>query len=248
MIIYKTKEEIERMREGGRRLARILQELRSCVKVGVSELELNRLAGDLAQKNQGEPSFLGYRDYPANLCVSVNNEVVHGVPKNRTFNEGDVVSLDFGFLYQGRYTDSAITFGVGKISNQAQKLIEVTKKALEIGIAKVRAGNRLGDISFAIQNYVERIGFSVVRDLVGHGVGRKVHEDPRVPNFGRANEGVRLKIGMTLAIEPMVNVGTWKVKLLPDKWTFVTADGKLSAHFEHTVAITRDGCEILTKM
>lgn len=248
MVIIKTPGEIAIMREGGKRLARILQILTSAVKPGVKQKELNKLAEDLAKKFGGKPSFLNYKNYPASLCVSVNNEVVHGLPTNRKFREGDIVGLDFGFWYKGLCTDMAITCGVGKIFHQTKKLILVTKKALKIGEDQVKPGNYIGDISQAVQNYVESQGFFVVRDLVGHGVGKKVHEDPKIPNFGKKGEGVKIKEGMTLALEPMVNAGTYKVKLLPDGWTFVTADSKLSAHFEHTVAVTDNGCEILTRL
>ncbi|MEW6407383.1 MAG: type I methionyl aminopeptidase [Patescibacteria group bacterium] len=247
MVILKTPGEIAVMREGGRRLAKILQEIVLQTKAGVTQKEINKLAEKLAYKFGGRPSFLNYKNYPASLCVSVNNEVVHGLPKNREFKKGDIVGLDFGFWYKGLCTDMAITCGVGKISPQAERLILTTKKALELGEAEVRPGNYIGDISFTIQNYVEKQGFSVVRELVGHGVGKKVHEDPKIPNFGKKGEGIKLKTGMALALEPMVNMGTWKVKLLADGWTFVTADGKLSAHFEHTVAVTKDGYEVLTK-
>lgn len=247
MVILKTPGEIAIMREGGKRLAKILQELVLQTRAGVTQKELNKLAEKLVYKFGGKPSFLNYKNYPASLCVSVNNEVVHGLPTNRKFREGDIVSLDFGIWYKGLCTDMAVTCGVGKISPQAERLILTTKKALEIGEVEVKPGNYIGDISFAIQNYVEKQGFSVVRDLVGHGVGKKVHEDPKIPNFGKKGKGIKLKKGMTLALEPMVNMGTWKVKLLADGWTFVTADGKLSAHFEHTVAVTEKGCEVLTK-
>lgn len=236
------------MREGGRILAKILQELSFCVKVGMTGKELNRLAEKLAYKNNAKPSFLGYKGYPASLCVSVNNEIVHSLPKDIKFKEGDIVGLDFGILYKGMYTDMAATYPVGKISKKAEKLIFTTKKALELGEAQVKAGNYIGDISFAIQNYAEKRGFGVVRDLVGHGVGREVHEDPQVPNFGKKGRGIKLQKGMTLALEPMVNIGTWKIKLLSDNWTFATVDGSLSAHFEHTVAVTEEGCGVLTKL
>ncbi len=247
MVILKTKGEIVIMREGGNRLAKIMQKLVKEIRPGITPKILNKLAENLTKKFGGRPSFLNYKNYPASLCVSVNNEVVHGLPNDRKFKERDIVSLDFGLWYKGLCTDMAVTCGVGKISPQAEKLILTTKKALEIGEAKVKPGNYIGDISFAIQNYVEKQGFSVVRELVGHGVGKKIHEDPKIPNFGKKGGGIKLKVGMTLALEPMVNYGTWKVKLLADGWTFVTADGKLSAHFEHTVAVTEKGCEVLTK-
>lgn len=248
MIFIKTKKEIELMRQGGKILAKILNELEKETKPGTNTHDLNELAENLAKKFGAKPSFKGYRNYPASLCVSINSEVVHGLPKKRILKEGDIVGLDFGLFYQGYYTDMAKTVPVGKISSLAQKLIFVTKKALDLGIAQVKPGNHIGDISFAIQSYVEANGFSVVRDLVGHGVGKKIHEPPQVPNFGEKGTGVKLEEGMTLAIEPMVNAGSYKVKLLSDGWTFVTCDGSLSCHFEHTVAVTKTGFEILTKI
>lgn len=247
MLFIKTEKEIEWMRQGGKILARILNALEEKTKPGVSTSDLDRFAENLAKKFGAKPSFKGYQNYPASLCVSVNNEVVHGFPRKRVLEEGDIVGLDFGLLYKGYYTDMARTVKVGKISSLARRLISVTKKSLDLGIAQVRPGNRIGDISFAIQNYVESNGFSVVRDLVGHGVGEKVHEPPQVPNFGEKGKGVKLVKGMTLAIEPMVNAGRPEIKLLPDGWTFVTSDGSLSSHFEHTVAVTKNGFEILTK-
>jgi methionyl aminopeptidase len=248
MILIKSDKEIQLMRRGGRILARILDELEKKTRPGVVTADLNNLAEDLAKKFGAKPSFKSYRNYPASLCVSVNSEVVHGLPKKRILREGDIVGLDFGLLYKGYYTDIARTVGVGKISSLARKLIFVTKKALDLGISQVKPGNHIGDIAFAIQNYVESKGFSVVRDLVGHGVGKKVHEPPQVPNFGKKGTGIKLEKGMTIAIEPMVNVGSHEVKILPDGWTFVTSDGGLSCHFEHTVAVTEDGFEILTKI
>jgi len=248
MVFIKTEKEIEIMRQGGKILAKILDELEKKIKPGTNTFFLNEFAENLAARFGAKPSFKGYKNYPASLCVSVNSEVVHGLPKQKILKEGDIVGLDFGLFYKGYYTDMAKTVGVGKISSLAKRLIFVTKKALDLGIAQVRPGNHVGDISFAIQNYVESNGFSVVRDLVGHGVGRKVHEPPQVPNFGEKGKGIKLEKGMTLAIEPMVNAGKPEVRLLPDGWTFVTCDGSLSCHFEHTVAVTNDGNEILTKI
>lgn len=248
MVIIKTPQEIAIMREGGKRLAKILQELGFYVKVGMTGRELNKIAEDLAKKCGAKPSFLGYKNYPASLCVSANEEVVHCVPSDEKFKEGDIVGLDFGLCYKGLYTDMAVTCPVGKISPEAKKLIAVTKKTLEIGENQAKPGNHIGDIGYVIQSYVESNGFSVVRDLVGHGVGKAVHEDPKVPNYGVRNTGLKLKEGMVIAIEPMVNAGTWKVDLLPDGWTFATHDGRLSAHFEHTVAVMRDGYEVLTRL
>lgn len=235
------------MREAGALTARVLQEVAAMVKPGVKTRELDRKAEELVARYGVKAAFKGYRGYPASICVSVNEEVVHGIPGDRVLQEGDIVSLDFGVIYEGFYGDSAVTVPVGEISSEAQKLLKVTKEALEKGISQAQIGNRLSDISHAVQTHVEENGFAVVREYVGHGIGREMHEAPPVPNFGLPNRGPRLKVGMTLAIEPMVNVCTWEVKSLADGWTVVTKDGSLSAHFEHTVAITEDGPEILTK-
>lgn len=256
MIIIKTPQEIALMREGGKILALILEELGQAVKPGIKTIDLDKLAESRVFKYGVKASFKGYKPsfnsenggYPANVCVSVNEEVVHGIPGERVLREGDIVSLDMGVLHKGYYTDAAITVGAGKISPMAQKLIDVTKKSLELGIAEVKAGNHLGDIGFAIQSYAEKNGFSVVRDLVGHGVGKLIHEEPEIPNYGKRGKGLELKEGMTLALEPMINIGDWRVKVMPDTWTFVTQDKSLSAHFEHTVAITENGAEVLTKL
>jgi len=204
------------------------------------------LAEEYIKRHGGIPAFKGYRGYPRSLCVSVNEEVVHGIPGKRRLKEGDIVSLDLGVLMDGYYGDAAITVPVGKVSELAKKLIKVTEEALYRGIEMARPGNRLSDISHAIQTHVEKAGFSVVREFVGHGIGKQLHEEPQVPNFGPPNRGPRLEPGMVLAIEPMVNTGTWEVRILPNGWTVVTADGGLSAHFEHTVAITDNGPEILS--
>jgi len=204
------------------------------------------LAEEYIKRHGGIPAFKGYRGYPRSLCVSVNEEVVHGIPGKRKLKEGDIVSLDLGVLMDGYYGDAAITVPVGKVSELAKKLIKVTEEALYRGIEMARPGNRLSDISHAIQTHVEKAGFSVVREFVGHGIGKQLHEEPQVPNFGPPNRGPRLEPGMVLAIEPMVNTGTWEVRILPNGWTVVTADGGLSAHFEHTVAITDNGPEILS--
>ncbi len=257
MIIIKSPEEIALMREGGKILTQILEELGKTVKPGIKTIELDKLAEQLVFKYGAVASFKNYKPsfnyddqdgYPANVCVSVNEEVVHGIPGKRVLKQGDIVSLDMGILYKGYYTDAAITVAVGKISPLAQKLIDVTKNSLEIGIREIKAGNHLGDIGFAIQGYVGKNGFSVVRDLVGHGVGKYIHEEPEIPNYGKAGQGLELKEGMTLALEPMVVAGDWRVKIMPDKWTFATSDKSLSAHFEHTVAVTRNGAKVLTRL
>lgn len=248
MIIIKKPTEIAVLEEGGKILASIMKKLEEAVEPGVKQSDLDKLANQLARKSKARPSFLGYKGFPAGLCVSVNDELVHSPPTDQSLQEGDIVSLDYGIWYEGYCTDMARTFGVGRITKKAAKLISVTKKALDLGIAQIKSGNHLGDISAAIQNYVESKGFSVVRELVGHGVGKKVHEPPQIPNFGQPGSGPELKEGMVLAIEPMVNLGTWKVKLLSDKWTFATADGSLSAHFEDTVAVTKNGYKILTRL
>ncbi len=248
MVIIKTREEIETMRQGGKILAKILKKVAKAAKPGVSTLELNNLAEKEIKAREASPAFKGYKGYPFALCASVNSEVVHGSPSaKKILKSGDIIGLDLGLKYRGYFTDMAITAGVGKLSPQAKKIIRVTKNALLKGLEKVKAGNYLGDISSAIQTYAEKNGFSVVRDLTGHGVGIDVHEDPLIPNFGLAKTGIVLKTGMTLAIEPMINEGDYKVNILPDGWTIITSDGSLSAHFEHTVAITERGCEILTK-
>ena len=235
------------MRQAGRIVATILEILRKRIKPGMETRELDSIA-DLELKGKGaKSSFKGYRDFPANLCVSVNDEIVHGIPGEKVLHEGDIVSLDFGAIYQGFQADAAVTVAVGKIDAKAQKLIETTRGALEAGIKAARAGASLGDISFAIQNYAESRGYSVVREYTGHGIGREMHEEPQIPNFGLLGSGPLLKRGMTLALEPMVNVGDWRTRVGDDNWTVLTCDGSLSAHFEHTIAITDGEAEVLTK-
>ncbi len=236
------------MRQAGRIVAETLAILQERVRPGITTADLDALAYKVITKHNAIPSFKGYRGFPASLCVSVNEEVVHGIPGKRVLREGDIVSLDLGAIYHGYHGDAAITIGVGKISEEAARLIEVTAGALQAAIAQARAGNRLGDISWAIQSYAESRGFSVVRQYVGHGIGREMHEDPQVPNFGQPGRGVKLRPGMTLALEPMVNMGDWRTRVLSNNWTVVTEDGKLSAHFEHTIAITAGEPEILTKL
>lgn len=247
MIKIKTEKEIEIMREGGKILAEILKKLSEAVKPGVTTNELEELARELVLSYGVKPSFLGYDGYPAALCTSVNDEIVHGVPSDRVLKDGDVLKLDMGVLDKGFHTDSAVTVVVGKGDNEKTKLLSVTKEALNIGISKAKVGNTLGDIGSAIQEYVERNGFNVVRDLVGHGVGKELHESPQVLNYGKAGEGEKLVEGMVIAIEPMVVTSDWRIKNSQDGFGFVTKDGGLAAHFEHTVAITKRGPEILTK-
>jgi methionyl aminopeptidase len=248
MIILKSRPEIEKMRKSNAIVAAILEELRKKIRPGVKTIELDRLSEELALKKGARPAFKGYRGYPYSLCTSVNSEVVHGMPSERELKEGDIVSLDFGILNDGYYGDAAVTVPVGEITPGARKLLKITEEALYRGIAEVKAGNRIGDISAAIQGHVEAAGYSVVRDLVGHGIGKSLHEDPQVPNYGSSGRGIELKPGMVFAIEPMVNEGAYRVEILRDGWTVVTADGKLSAHFEHSVAITENGPVILSRI
>ena len=235
------------MSVSGKMVAEILLEIKERIRPGVTTQELDQQAARLALKKKAKPAFKGYNGYPFSLCVSVNEEVVHGFPSKRKLLEGDIVSLDFGIYCNGYYGDAALTQPVGPVSPQAERLIRVTRESLFKGLEEVRAGKRLGDISAAIQNHVEYHGYSVVRQFVGHGIGKGLHEDPQVPNFGEAGRGILLKPGMVLAIEPMVNVGGSEVELAADGWTAVTRDRSLSAHFEHTVAITENGCRILTQ-
>jgi methionyl aminopeptidase len=246
MIILKRPEEIEKIRKSNIIVSEILRELKEKTRPGITTLELNRCSEELAKKKGAKPAFKGYRGYPFALCTSVNSEVVHGMPSSRALKAGDIVSLDFGAYYQGYYGDAAMTVPVGDVTEEARLLLQTTESSLYDGIQQARAGNRLGDISAAVQRRVEAAGFSVVRDFVGHGIGKNLHEEPQVPNYGVSGRGVELKSGMVLAIEPMVNAGTYKVRVLSDGWTVVTEDGQLSAHFEHTVAITSEGPVILS--
>jgi methionyl aminopeptidase len=248
MVLLKSSSEIKKMRESSSIVACVLKGLRELITPGVTTLKLNEFAEVLTMKKGAKPAFKGYSGYPFALCTSVNSEVVHGFPSDRVLEEGDIVSIDFGVYYNGYYGDSAITVPVGSVSDKAARLIKVTEEALYKGIKATKEGNRLGDVSFAVQNYVENQGFSVVRDYVGHGIGKSLHEDPPVPNYGIQGRGIELKPGIVLAIEPMVNEGTYKINVKSDGWTVATADGKLSAHFEHTVAITENGPEILSNM
>jgi len=246
MIILKSPEEIQKMGETNAIVAEVLARLSEKVKPGVTTSELNEYAEVTAHKRGAKPAFKGYGGFPFALCTSLNSEVVHGFPSDRPLEEGDIISLDYGVYYNGYYGDSAITVAVGRISASAARLMKVTEEALYKGIEKAREGNRLGDISFAVQSCVEKAGFSVVRDYVGHGIGKDLHEDPPVPNFGVRGRGVKLRAGMVMAIEPMVNEGSYVVGVKPDGWTVVTDDGSLSAHFEHTIAVTEDGPVILS--
>ena len=248
MIYLKSEIEIQKMREAGRIVSQILDELSRMVAPGVTTWDLDAHAEKRAREFGAIPAFKGYHGFPGVLCVSVNEEVVHGIPsQKKKLNSGDIIGCDFGVILDGWFGDSARTFGVGKISSSAEKLLQVTEKGLMLGIAQCVPGNRLFDIGNAIQNYVEFHGYSVVREFVGHGIGKALHEDPQVPNYGPKGKGIPLKAGMVLAIEPMINVGKSEVKVLKDGWTAVTVDHSLSAHFEHTVAITDDGPVILTQ-
>lgn len=247
MVILKTSRVIAAMREAGRISSRALHEAGKAVEPGVSTLEIDAIVRSYIEKQGATPSFLGYCGFPASACISVNNVVVHGIPnENQILKEGDIVSIDVGAKFGGYHGDNAYTFPCGKISSEAEALINATRESLFQGIKKALAGNRIGDIGNAVQKYAEARSYSVVRDFVGHGVGAKLHEDPSVPNYGTSGIGVRLLPGMTIAIEPMINQGTRRVRVLDDGWTAVTADGKLSAHFEHTIAVTPDGPVILT--
>jgi methionyl aminopeptidase len=248
MIIIKSQKEIEIMREAGKIVAETHEILRSAITPGISTLELDKIAEENIRKYNAIPSFKGYAGLPGTICASVNEEVVHGIPSNRILKEGDIVSLDVGAYYKGYHSDSAKTHGVGIISEEDRKLIEVAKESFYEGIKFAKLGYRLSDISHAIQAHVEKHGFSVVRDLVGHGVGSELHEDPQIPNYGPPGKGPRLQAGMVLAIEPMVNAGRYQVKTLADGWTIVTIDGKKSAHYEHTIAITEDEPLILSAL
>ncbi|KPK94297.1 MAG: methionine aminopeptidase [Deltaproteobacteria bacterium SM23_61] len=247
-IILKSPLEIERMRRSNRVVAEILQEVKAAVQPGVKTRELDELAEALLKKHRARSAFKGYNGYPAVLCTSVNEEVVHGIPSDRVLRNGDILSLDFGAVLDDYYGDAAITVPVGTISEEARRLLRVTEEALYKAIEQARPGNHVGDISAAVQRHVESQGFSAVRDFVGHGIGKFMHEKPQVPNFGIPGRGVRLKVGMTLAIEPMINAGGYEVVVLDDGWTAVTRDRNLSAHFEHSVAVTENGPMILSEL
>jgi methionyl aminopeptidase len=249
MIIYKSAEELERMRVAGRITAGTLERVVSAVRPGATTADLDAVAEAYIRSQGATPSFKGYRGFPGSICASINNEIVHGIPsKKRVLRDGDILSIDVGVRYQGMYTDAATTVPVGEISEESRRLLDVTRRALDAGIAAATKENHVGDIGAAVQGTVEAEGFSVVRELVGHGVGFAPHEDLQVPNYGKPKRGKKLVPGLTIAIEPMVNVGSPATRTLPDRWTVVTADGSRSAHFEHTVAVTENGPLVLTVM
>jgi len=241
MIVFKTPEEVEVMAKASRMVAEALQILKKEVRTGISTDELDRIAEDAIRSRGGVPAFKGYRNFPKTLCASVNEQVVHGIPSGRRLMDGDIIGLDLGAIVGGFYGDSAVTVPVGSVSPEVQRLVRVTEEALLLGIEQAVVGNRLSDISHAVQTHVEAAGFSVVTEFVGHGIGRQLHEEPQVPNYGKPGQGPRLQAGMVLAIEPMVNMGESAVRILDDRWTAVTQDGSLSAHFEHTIAIQAKG-------
>ena len=236
------------MEVANRIVAEILEGVKEKVQPGIETRELDELAEELCRKHKVQPAFKGYRGYPRSICVSVNEEVVHGIPGPRRLKAGDLVSLDFGVKYDGYYGDAAITVGVGEVGEKALALMAATEKSLYAGIAEVKAGKRLSDISHAVQTVVEGAGFGVIREFVGHGIGRSLHEDPQIPNFGPPDRGPTLQVGMTFAIEPMTSMGSWRVRILPDGWTAVTQDGSCAAHFEHSVALTENGVLILSRL
>jgi methionyl aminopeptidase len=246
MITIKSAGELQLMREAGKLLGEVLTELESACRPGVTTNDIDRAADTLIRERGAVPGFKGYNGFPKSLCISVNEEVVHGIPGKRVIRDGDIVSLDCGLIYKGLWADSGRTVTVGQVSDEAQRLVDATRRALDIAIEQARPGNRVGDISAAVQSYVESQGFSVVRNFVGHGIGRNMHEEPQVPNFGVAGTGPLLRPGYALAIEPMVNAGSHEVEMLPDHWTVITADRKLSAYFEHTVLITEEGPVVAT--
>ncbi len=248
MIQLKSRREIDIMARGGKILADTVRLMEQSVKPGMTTADLDGIAEEFIRGHPGAvPSFKGLYDFPASICTSINNEIVHGIPSNkRVLLEGDVVSIDVGVQYEGYHTDSATTVAVGAVPEESQRLLDVTRESLDAGVEAATAGNHLGDIGAAVQQVVERAGFSVVRDLVGHGIGTGFHEEPQVPNYGKAKRGIRLVPGLTIAIEPMVNVGKPGIRTMPDRWTVVTVDGTRSAHFEHTVAVTEDGPRVLT--
>lgn len=246
MIVIKSPEEIEAIRKPCRIVASVIEDLKGFIKAGVRTIDIDARAMKTVKNLGGESAFKGYRGFPGNICCSVNEVVVHGIPGNRVIVEGDLVSIDIGVKLGGYYGDGAVSIGVGELSPEVRRLMDATRRSLEIGIDKARIGNRLSDISHSIQEFIERSGFAVVRAFVGHGIGTKIHEDPPIPNYGRPNEGPRLKEGMVLCIEPMINMGTHEVEVLEDGWTAVTKDRKPSCHFEHTIAIRDFGPEILT--
>lgn len=246
MVKYKTREEIELMREAALVVSRTLGKVAEAIKPGVTPLELDQIAEEYIRSQNAIPGFLGLYDFPNTLCISVNEHVVHGIPNNRPLESGDIISVDCGAVKDGYYGDHAYTFEVGEVAPEVKKLLKVTKECLYIGIEECRAGNRIGDIGFAIQQHAEKHGYGVVRELVGHGLGKEMHEEPQVPNYGRRGRGKKIKEGLVIAIEPMINMGTERIKQLADNWTVITADGKPSAHFEHDVAVVDGKPEILS--
>lgn len=246
MIIYKSEEEIEQIRQSNRVVAQVLSELRDLIQPGVETLELDQYAEKRARELGAIPAFKGYRGYPASLCTSINEEIVHGIPSKRKLGAGDILSLDFGAVIEGFYGDAAVTIAVGEITPTAQKLITVVEESFYKGLEKAVPGNRISDISAAVQTYVEGQGFEVIRSFVGHGIGFSLHEEPQIPNFGEPGHGPKIKPGMVLAVEPMISIGDWDVEILTDNWTAVTKDRSLSAHYEHTIAVTGKGPEILS--
>jgi methionyl aminopeptidase len=248
MILLKSRQEIAKMEVANRIVAEVLEGVKEKICPGIETRELDELAEEMCRRRQVEPAFKGYRGYPRSICVSVNEEVVHGIPGPRRLKAGDLVSLDFGVRYDGYHGDAAITVPVGKVGPRVGVLMEATEQSLYAGIAMVKVGNHLSDISHAVQGVVEGAGFGVIREFVGHGIGRSLHEDPQIPNFGPPGRGPRLQVGMTLAIEPMTSMGSWQVRILPDGWTAVTQDGSYAAHFEHSVALTENGVLILSRL
>ncbi|MBI5848610.1 MAG: type I methionyl aminopeptidase [Nitrospirae bacterium] len=247
MIYLKSPQEVEIMALAGQIVAEVMGSLKKVIAVGATTRDIEQFADDRIKSLGGKSAFRGYRGYPSSICASLNEEVVHGIPSSRKLKEGDIISVDLGVLYKGFFGDAAYTFPVGKIDEEAALLMKVTEEALYCGIDKAVVGNRVSDISHAIQNHAEQYGFSVVRTFVGHGIGRQLHEEPQVPNFGAPGHGPRLREGMTLAIEPMINAGTFEVRVLEDGWTAVTVDGRRSAHYEHTIVVMPDRARILTK-
>lgn len=246
MIVYKSDKEILAIKKSNQIVAEILSDLSDMVKPGIQTRELDGYAHSKAREMGAIPAFKGYRSFPASLCTSINEEIVHGIPSARTLQEGDIISLDFGVIYDGYYGDAAVTLPVGEVSSIASKLIATVKQSFYEGIKKLKVGNRISDVSYAIQQHVESQGFSVIKTFVGHGIGMSLHEEPQIPNFGSPGHGPKVKSGMVLAIEPMIAVGDWNVEILADNWTAITQDKSLSAHYEHTVAVTEDRVEILS--
>jgi methionyl aminopeptidase len=248
MIKLKSPLEISKMQMANQIVAEALAEITEKVKPGIETLELDALAEDFCHRHKVKPAFKNYRGYPRSICISVNDEIVHGIPSHRQLRAGDLVSIDFGVRYDGYFGDAAVTLGVGEVNQTARQLMTATEEALYAGIAQIVIGNRLSDVSHAVQKTIEAYGFSVIRDFVGHGIGRSLHEDPQIPNYGPPGQGPVLQPGMTFAIEPMVSAGSWEISVMPDGWTAITKDGSLAAHYEHTVALTEKGVLILSKI